>query len=159
VKRLKEVRIGRPRYVVRDAILLRAWVIAVTESLRLPKTVTTVRDLMAEMRKDKSGLHLPVRLALSTDPPERRFVLLVDQFEEVFTECSDEALRLSFLDNLIYASVVAQGKTIVILTMRADFYGKCAAHPTLAAAVTDHQLLIGPMSDEELRSAATRRRH
>ena len=37
--------------------------------------------------------------------------------------------------------------------MRADFYGKCAAFPELATAVSQHQELVGPMSADELRRA------
>jgi hypothetical protein len=45
---------------------------------------------------------------------------------------------------------------VVVLTMRADFYGKCAAHPGLAAALSDHQVLVGPMTEDELRRAIER---
>jgi len=44
-------------------------------------------------------------------------------------------------------------QTIVLLTLRADFYGKCAAYPQLAAALSDDQFLISPMTEEELREA------
>ena len=37
--------------------------------------------------------------------------------------------------------------------MRADFYGKCARFAELSASISDHQLLVGPMSDDELRVA------
>jgi hypothetical protein len=37
--------------------------------------------------------------------------------------------------------------------MRADFYGQCASYPGLRAAIADHQSLIGPLSEEELREA------
>jgi hypothetical protein len=58
--------------------------------------------------------------------------------------------------NLLYAAKVAQGRTLVILTMRADFYGKCAANAELAAALSDHHVLVGPMTDDELRRAIDR---
>jgi hypothetical protein len=51
---------------------------------------------------------------------------------------------------------VAQGQTLVILTMRADFYPKCAANAELAAAFSDHHVLVGPMSEDELRLAIER---
>ena len=43
-----------------------------------------------------------------------------------------------------------------MLTMRADFYGKCGRYPALAAAMSDHQLLVGPMTEDELRRAIER---
>ena len=37
--------------------------------------------------------------------------------------------------------------------MRADFYAKCAANGDLAAAFSDHHVLVEPMTDDELRRA------
>ena len=82
--------------------------------------------------------------------------MLVDQFEEVFTLCNDEAERRDFIANLLHAATVAGGRTIVVLTMRADFYPRCAAYADLAAALSDHQVLVGPMTEDELRRAIDR---
>src|SRR5262249_37181116 len=93
------------------------------------------RDLLSDQR----WLHLSTRLSLPDADPSRRLVLVVDQFEELFTLCRDESLRSTLIDNLLYAANVVGGQTIVILTMRADFYGQCARYPTLAAALSDQQ--------------------
>ena len=77
----------------------------------------------------------------------------MDQFEEIFTLCHSDDLREAFIRNLLYAAKVAQGQTLVVLTMRADFYAKCAANAELAAAFSDHHVLIGPMEEDELRRA------
>ena len=78
-------------------------------------------------------------------------LLVVDQFEEVFTLC-DEAARLW----LIRALTTAAGPhTRVVVSVRADFYGRCARHPELVTALHRAQVLVGPMSTEELRSAVT----
>jgi tetratricopeptide (TPR) repeat protein len=115
-----------------------------------------VRQLMRDLAEDPRSLHLAVRLALRDAPPGRRVVILVDQFEEAFTLCRDEAPRRALIDNLLYAASVAGGRAIVVLTMRADFYGKCAAFPVLAAALSDHQMLVGPLTGDELRRAIER---
>jgi WD40 repeat protein len=117
---------------------------------------SAVRHLMADLVADPRSLHLFARLALRDAPPARRLVVLVDQFEEVFTLARDEASRAALIDNLLHAATVAGGQTVVVLTMRADFYGKCAAHPVLAAALSDHQVLVGPMTADELRRAIER---
>ncbi|GAA3925694.1 hypothetical protein Aau02nite_19900 [Amorphoplanes auranticolor] len=76
---------------------------------------------------------------------------MVDQFEEVFTLC-DEAARLW----LIRALTTAAGPhSRVVISVRADFYGRCARHPELVTALHRAQVLVGPMSTEELRSAIT----
>ena len=115
-----------------------------------------VRQLIDEMRTDSRALHQFVRIALRDAAPAQRMCVVVDQFEEVFTLCEDEAARQALFDNLLYAATIADGQAIVVLTMRADFYGKCGSYPALAAAMSDHQLLVGPMTEDELRRAIER---
>ncbi len=115
-----------------------------------------IRNLIKDLHNDERMLHLTTRLALRNTSQEFRVVVLVDQFEEIFTLCRDEGLRQALIDNLLYAVSVTGGQTVIILTLRADFYGKCAAYPTLAAALSDHQVLVGPMIDDELRRAIER---
>ncbi|MCS7484007.1 hypothetical protein ACFFQW_31730 [Umezawaea endophytica] len=78
-------------------------------------------------------------------------LLVVDQFEEVFTLCGDHGERAAFIAGL----VALPHRTRVVLGLRADFYGRCADHPELAEAVEAGQLLVGPMSTEDLRRAIT----
>jgi signal transduction histidine kinase len=128
-----------------------------TASLGL--SVLDVSRVVQELHRDKRFLHQIVRVALQNVAEELRLVLLVDQFEEIFTLCEQDNLRQAFLENLLYAATVVGGKTIVILTLRADFYGKCAVYPTLAASLSDHQVLVGPMARDELRRAVERPAH
>ena len=115
-----------------------------------------LRDLIAGLKDDQRALHLSARLALRDAPATQRLVVLVDQFEEAFTLCQDAATRQALIDNLLYAANIAGGQTVVVLTLRADFVGKCASYPGLAAALSSHQLLVGPMIEDELRRAIVR---
>jgi WD40 repeat protein len=101
-------------------------------------------------------LHVFSRLALRDAPGSCRLVVVADQFEEVFTLCNDETSRRALITNLLDASTAVGGKTLVILTIRADFYGKCAAYPELAAALSDHQELVGSLTEDEIRCAIER---
>lgn len=74
-------------------------------------------------------------------------LLVVDQFEEIFTRCSNPDERARFVTRLLRSGMTT------VLVVRADFYGHCASIPGLAAEVVDHQLLLGPMSEDELREA------
>src|SRR5207253_5576663 len=56
-----------------------------------------------------------------------RLVILVDQFEEVFTQCSDASARQALIDNLMAAANEPHGQTIIVMTLRADLYGECSA--------------------------------
>jgi hypothetical protein len=135
---------------------LESLAVALCDVLGEDNAVATVRGLIDELRADPRALHVAVRVALRNVDPGCRLVVLGDQFEEVFTHCGDDVSRRALIDNLLYAATVARGKTVVLLTLRADFYGRCAPYPELAAALSDHQLLVGPMSDDEVRAAIER---
>ncbi|MGW7547611.1 nSTAND1 domain-containing NTPase [Streptomyces sp. NPDC054770] len=78
--------------------------------------------------------------------------LVVDQFEELFTLCSDSGEREEFIGRLLAARDA--GKRLrVVLGVRADFFGRCSQHPDLAAALRAGTLLVGPMEPAELRQA------
>ncbi|MGR6918144.1 nSTAND1 domain-containing NTPase [[Actinomadura] parvosata] len=76
-------------------------------------------------------------------------VLIVDQFEEVFTLCEDAAERRAFIDAVCAAAAAGP----VVLGLRADFYAHAMRHPALLAALQDGQITIGPMNERELRDA------
>src|SRR5438552_3218386 len=92
-------------------------------------------------------------LAHSLDEKREHSMLAVDQFEEVFTACSDVADRTAFLDALTEAATAPDGATTIVIAMRADFYGRCAEHRGLASLLASHQILVGPMDEDELRRA------
>ncbi|MEZ4512949.1 MAG: protein kinase [Chloroflexota bacterium] len=85
--------------------------------------------------------------------PGQKLCLVVDQFEELFTVCSDENERRLFIENLLYAAAVSNGPIFILLTMRADFYHRCAAYSDLAHRIASQQILVGGMSPAELRQA------
>jgi transcriptional regulator with XRE-family HTH domain len=95
----------------------------------------------------------PSQLELATRHANGHVVIAVDQFEELFTLCGDDAERHLFVDALMAAWRDPASPVVVIIALRADFYGRVAAYPQLAAAVVAHQALIGPMSAMDLRRA------
>jgi WD40 repeat protein len=104
------------------------------------------------LQERPQALHLAVKQALADQGGEARLLLVVDQFEEVFALCHDEAERGRFIEALVHAVEAEEGNTIVLLTVRADFYGRCADYADLAGRLSDG-LLVGPMSADELRAA------
>jgi WD40 repeat protein len=111
--------------------------------------------LRADLEAHSANLDLAVRQALVSRPPLAHILLLVDQFEEVFTLCSDEGERAGFINALLGAVHSPRSRTRVVLGVRADFYGRCGAYPDLVAALRDAQLLVGPMTEGELRAVIT----
>jgi WD40 repeat protein len=107
---------------------------------------------------DRRALDLVAALALAGRPDDARLLWVVDQFEELFTLHTEEtdlsaAERQAFLANLLYAAGAPGGRSIVVLTLRADFYHRCAAYPELATVLADHQMLVSPMDRADLRRA------
>lgn len=82
-------------------------------------------------------------------------VVVVDQFEELFTLCAVPAERQACLDLLLTATD-PENKVRVVIAVRADFFGYCADHHAWAAALRDATLLVGSMSPAELRQAIVR---
>ena len=79
-------------------------------------------------------------------------VLVVDQFEELFT-LNGPGQRQGFIDALAAITDPSDSVFRIVLAIRADFYAACAALPWLAEAITHNQVLVGPMSAPELRRA------
>ena len=86
------------------------------------------------------------------DEEESRVVLIVDQFEEVWTACTDTAEREAFLDALAEVVETADQCTVV-LGVRADHMAGLADQPVLAQALADATVLIGAPSAAEARRA------
>ncbi|MEV0143886.1 helix-turn-helix domain-containing protein [Nonomuraea sp. NPDC050733] len=82
-------------------------------------------------------------------------LIVVDQFEEVFTLCQDQEERARFIELLLSARQPAQ-RVRVVIAVRADFYGHCAGHRELTEALREANLLVGPMHRDELREAIVR---
>ena len=87
-------------------------------------------------------------------PAGERWLIVVDQFEELFTLCRSAAEQHAFVDALLAVVDPANNAPAsVVIALRADFYAQCGQHPALRQALAAHQEFIGPMSAEELRRA------
>lgn len=88
-----------------------------------------------------------------TDASRKPHLILVDQFEETFTLCHDEAERLAFIETLLQLAQEPSKQPTVVIALRADFYSHCSQYPVLREAVAAEQEYIGQMNSEELRRA------
>jgi WD40 repeat protein/transcriptional regulator with XRE-family HTH domain len=94
-------------------------------------------------------------------PPPPRPVLIVDQFEELFTLCSDVEERHAFVRVLRTLATAgpapdAHVPAVVVLGLRADFTGSCLSLPELTPVLTHGLFVLAPMSVTELRESITR---
>ena len=143
--------------------------LAVAVASRSPREGTApdiglVRTLTKDLVADEGSLNLYARLALRDEPEDVRLIVVVDQFEEVFTyrpqdeqaKARFEQGRAAFFANLLQAAAKPGGRVAVVLTMRSDFLGACASFQRLNDALNAHLVQVGPMREVELREAIER---
>ncbi|MDQ3154558.1 MAG: helix-turn-helix domain-containing protein [Actinomycetota bacterium] len=78
---------------------------------------------------------------------EGPLLVLVDQFEELFSAVDDEASRRAYVD---WVMGLPSAGVVVVLGLRADFFAKALRYPTLVEVLRDGQHLVGPMSREQV---------
>ncbi|BAZ48638.1 pentapeptide repeat-containing protein [Nostoc sp. NIES-4103] len=105
------------------------------------------------LKKGASGL---IELVIATlHSVSQRLILVIDQFEEVFTLCQNENERQQFFECLLGA--LNNSLLTIVITMRADFFGKCAEHEYagLAQKIQENLVTVTPMNKNELTQAIT----
>jgi WD40 repeat protein/transcriptional regulator with XRE-family HTH domain len=139
--------------------------------------VSVYRSLLGAPGEAPMLVELAVRTAAGRGPapgpggpadaaacPPPRLVLVVDQFEELFTAAGDaedsRGERAGFLAALHAAATVPAGPrkcpaALVVAAVRADYLGHLIADPALKAWVDAGLFTVGPMSEAELRLAIT----
>jgi WD40 repeat protein/transcriptional regulator with XRE-family HTH domain len=112
----------------------------------------TVMKLVNELTHNPQALHESLsRFAHAASAAHT--ILVVDQFEELFTLCRSEAEQSAFVDSLVTAAFQPDGVTMIVIVLRADFYAHCAHFNLLRQALAQHQEYIGSMTTEELKRA------
>jgi hypothetical protein len=119
--------------------------------------------VQAGLRRSSRGLIEAIREARL--PAADNFLLVVDQFEEVFTQF-DAAINQrgltrqearddysAFVRLLIEATWQTEIPIYVVITMRSDFLGACSEFTGLPEALNGAQYLVPRMSREQLRQA------
>ena len=116
----------------------------------------------AHMAMRPAVLAHAARRSAASDGAER-LVLIIDQFEQVFTlnpGSDGEAERQAFITALSTAATYPVGprqepSALVVIAVRGDFWDRCAAYRELADALQDGQFVVRPMSESDLRLAIT----
>ncbi|MEM7116015.1 MAG: hypothetical protein AAF614_26475, partial [Chloroflexota bacterium] len=85
-----------------------------------------------------------------TDDKRQRCLLLVDQFEEIFTQTKDSAIQAAFIRLLTGAVQSKTSRMIVLLSMRSDFVSHCVRFPALRQLMSQQMQLVGAMAPDEL---------
>ncbi len=119
--------------------------------------LTETRKLAERLLKGEVSLAQVAERILEKAPDTRQILLVVDQFEELYTLCPDDRLQKAFVDELLATVAAAKAQrealSVILLTMRADFMGQALAHRAFADALQEASLLMGPMTRQELHMA------
>lgn len=81
--------------------------------------------------------------------PDQNLLLVIDQFEELYTLCRDIKERQVFLDQLL-AAISENLPFTIVLTLRADFYGQVLSSRPFSDALQGSDVKLGPMNLQEL---------
>jgi CheY-like chemotaxis protein len=82
-----------------------------------------------------------------------RWLLVVDQFEEVFTLCPKEEERRQFIDLLTQVAEIPDSRLAIVTTMRADFLEPCLSYESLTRLIQNETVYMPPLIGAELEEA------
>ena len=132
---------------------LRALAVTLTRDV---ESVTAAETLEADLHQSSKSLDLFLYRQIAEHVPAH-LLLVIDQFEELFTQCDDPETRRLLVENLITVlNNEKQDRLTLILTLRADFYSQAVQLEELRPLLQTQQKIVGPMNQEELRAAIER---
>ena len=125
------------------------------ETALLRVAVNPPASLLAQLQDGERGLLRAVRRTLPPDDGSE-LLLIIDQFEELFTLVPDRDVTACFLNALIAAVSDPRSPLRVIATLRADFYDRPLLYPGLSEVMQQRTEVVIPMTADELVQAIER---
>ena len=129
----------------------------------------TETDRLIESRKLTTALQdgtLPLTDILThiqqKQPDNTNLLLIIDQFEELYTLCQNADERHRFLDLVVkgfsnqvsgFSQSTTENRKHLVMTLRADFMGQALAYPLMVDALQNSDIKLGPMADDDLQQA------
>lgn len=124
------------------------------EAAILRIAVDRPEGLLTELMADDRGMLRAMKRIMPDDDSE--LVLVIDQFEELFSLTADPEVRLLFLDGLVTLAGDARGRVRVVVTLRADFFDRPLEHHAFGELVRTGLVPVTVPSPEELARAVSR---
>ena len=112
--------------------------------------------VLSDLQQQPEHADWLVRQSLPDQMGGSRLVIVIDQFEELFTLTETDAAREGFMTAI--ASMTKGGTeaaALVVIGVRSDFLGDCGRFPLLSEALDDSPFVLTPMTTEEMRDAIT----
>ena len=86
-------------------------------------------------------------------PASEQFLLIIDQFEEVFTICADREERQRFIQLLTQVVDAGDSRLAVAITLRADFLEPCLDYPSLTKLIQTQAVCMPSLTGLDLQDA------
>jgi serine/threonine protein kinase len=125
----------------------------VATAANLADDIDEQKKLVETLRKEPGHLGHVLRLRARRD--NRRLLLFVDQFEELYTQVADAEERAAFTACLSAVADDATSPLRVVLSIRSDFVDRVAEDPEFVNELTQGLFFLGPPNREGLRDAIT----
>lgn len=122
------------------------------EAALLRVAVNPPESLLGQLKEDERGLVRAVKRILPQDEMVE-LVLIIDQFEEIFTLLQDEATRTHFLNSLVSVSLDSRSRVRVIITLRADFTDRPLQYVDFGDLVRQRTEFVLPLTPDEMELA------
>ncbi len=113
------------------------------EAALLRIAVNPPTSLLEQLEKDDRGLVRALKRVLPQD--ESELLLVIDQFEELYTLVEDDQRRTHFINSLLAALTDRGSRLRVVVTLRADFYDRPLTTPGLAELMRSCMEIVPPL--------------
>ena len=110
-------------------------------------------EVVERLEHDEHGLR---KIADDVLPPQGEFLLVIDQFEEIFSMIGDEDVRARFLNLLVATTLHPDSRVRVVVTLRADFYDRPLSYKGFGDLLAARTQPLTPLSVKGLEQAVTR---
>jgi hypothetical protein len=115
------------------------------------KRIAVLAQCREQLKQGKEGLYNCLAALVRSGV---RTLLIVDQFEELFTLTIESEERRRFVDSLLNAQGGVGDRPVhVLITLRADFYSRCWEHPELPKRIAGNQYAVRRMDRAQLKEA------
>ncbi len=128
------------------------------EAALLRIAVDPPASLLEPLQKDERGLTRVLKRILPQDVDRTapsQLLLVIDQFEELFTLVEDEDERTHFINNLLAALAEPTSRLRLVVTLRADFYDRPLRFADLGVYLRANTEVVLPLTAVELEQAIT----
>jgi len=119
-----------------------------------PFPIAKTREFEEFLLQEKDALRRIVRNFISTT--NQSLVILIDQFEEIYTLCKEKTLQTAFIENILTLNEEQHLSVKIILTLRSDFLGETQQHSKLNQLLAKDSVIVPAMNENELRDAISK---